>query len=47
VIAGPEAEERNEVLVEWSDEDKATVLVRWLKSRLGHAEPAEQARRSG
>lgn len=46
VLTTPQAEDRNEALVEWEEEHKATLLVEWLKSRLRHGEPAKKERRS-
>ncbi|KFA92921.1 DUF3592 domain-containing protein [Archangium violaceum] len=46
VLAAPHGGKRNETLVEWSDEHKAAVLVKWLKSRLPHAQGVEKGRLS-
>lgn len=34
VLSGPQAEERNEAFVEWTDENKATALVKWLGEKV-------------
>ncbi|MFY0527481.1 hypothetical protein ACN28I_31475 [Archangium gephyra] len=34
VLTGPEGELRNEALVEWTDENKAAALVKWLEQRV-------------
>jgi len=46
VLTAPEGELRNEALVEWNDETRATALVKWLRSRLHHGEPVEKVRLS-
>jgi uncharacterized protein DUF3592 len=46
VLTVPQAGERNEALVEWNDEHKAEVLVKWLTSRLRPGKGVEKARRS-
>jgi Protein of unknown function (DUF3592) len=47
VLTTPQGEDRNEALVEWEEENKATLLVKWLRARLRHGEPAKKERRSG
>jgi hypothetical protein len=47
VLTTPQADDRNEALVEWEDENKATLLVKWLRVRMRHGEPAKKERRSG
>lgn len=46
MLTFPSGTSRCEAIADWNDEQRATALVEWLKSRLRHREPAAKARMS-